>query len=219
MNESDPASNPAPRVIVAEDEAIIRLDLVETLREEGYDVVGETGRGDETLQLIAELEPDLAVLDVRMPGLDGIEVAREIVANRSAAVLILTAYGQRELVERAAEAGAMAYLVKPWQRNDLVPAIEMALARHRELLALARRTSRSPSSWRFENCSIARKGNSWTTSVWPNRTRFGSCKRVPWVLGARCVTLPKRCSPANSRPTRRCVPQVGRVWLWPSLSY
>lgn len=137
MNESDPGSNPAPRVIVAEDEAIIRLDLVETLREEGYDVVGETGRGDETLQLIAELEPDLAVLDVRMPGLDGIEVAREIVANRSAAVLILTAYGQRELVERAAEAGAMAYLVKPWQRNDLVPAIEMALARHREMLALA----------------------------------------------------------------------------------
>lgn len=137
MNEPESASNPAPRVVVAEDEAIIRLDLVEILREEGYDVVGETGRGDETLQLIAELEPDLAVLDVRMPGLDGIEVAREIVANRSAAVLILTAYGQRELVERAAEAGAMAYLVKPWQRNDLVPAIEMALARHREMLALA----------------------------------------------------------------------------------
>ncbi len=127
----------APRIVVAEDEAIIRLDLVETLREEGYDVIGEAARGDDALRLIDELKPDLAILDVRMPGLDGIEVAREVVANRSAAVLILTAFGQRELVERAAEAGAMAYLVKPWQRNDLVPAIEMAIARHRETLALA----------------------------------------------------------------------------------
>ena len=127
----------APRILVAEDEAIIRLDLVETLREAGYDVVGETGRGDDALKLVAELEPDLAILDVRMPGLDGIEVAREIVAQRSAAVLILTAFGQRELVERAAEAGALAYLVKPWQRSDLIPAIEMALARHREFLALS----------------------------------------------------------------------------------
>jgi AmiR/NasT family two-component response regulator len=128
---------PAPRILVAEDEAIIRLDLVETLQEEGYDVVAETGRGDEALRLVDEVSPDLAILDVRMPGLDGIEVAREIVANRAAAVLILTAFGQRELVERAAEAGAMAYLVKPWQRSDLVPAIEMALARHREVIALS----------------------------------------------------------------------------------
>ncbi|MFT7473927.1 MAG: AmiR/NasT family two-component response regulator [Verrucomicrobiales bacterium] len=127
----------APRILVAEDEAIIRLDLVETLREEGYEVVAETGRGDEALRLVDEVKPDVAILDVRMPGLDGIEVAREIVANRAAAVLILTAFGQRELVERAAEAGALAYLVKPWQRSDLVPAIEMALARHRETLALA----------------------------------------------------------------------------------
>ncbi len=125
-----------PRILVAEDEAIIRLDLVETLREEGYDVVAEAGRGDEALRLVGELNPDLAILDVRMPGLDGIEVAREIVANRSAAVLILTAFGQRDLVTRAAEAGAMAYLVKPWQRSDLVPAIEMALARHRDAVEL-----------------------------------------------------------------------------------
>ena len=130
-------TGPAPRILVAEDEAIIRLDLVETLREEGYDVVAETGRGDDALRLVDEVKPDLAILDVRMPGLDGIEVAREIVSNRSAGVLILTAFGQRELVERAAEAGTLAYLVKPWQRNDLVPAIEMALARHREVLALA----------------------------------------------------------------------------------
>ena len=127
----------APRVVVAEDEAIIRLDLVETLREEGYEVVGETGRGDDALRLIHEVQPDVAILDVRMPGLDGIEVAREVVANRSAAVLILTAFGQRELVERAAEAGAMAYLVKPWQKSDLIPAIEVAIARHRQVVALA----------------------------------------------------------------------------------
>lgn len=126
-----------PRILVAEDEAIIRLDLIETLREEGYDVVAEAARGDEALKLIEEHSPDLAILDVKMPGLDGIEVAREVVANRLSAVLILTAFGQRELVERAAEAGAMAYLVKPWQRSDLVPAIEMALARHREATALA----------------------------------------------------------------------------------
>lgn len=130
-------TSPAPRILVAEDEAIIRLDLVETLQEEGYDVVAETGRGDEALRLVDEVSPDLAILDVRMPGLDGIEVAREIVANRAAGVLILTAFGQRELVERAAEAGAMAYLVKPWQRSDLIPAIEMALARHREVIALS----------------------------------------------------------------------------------
>lgn len=127
----------SPRVVVAEDEAIIRLDLVETLREEGYDVIGETGRGDDALRLIHELQPDVAILDVRMPGLDGIEVAREVVESRSAAVLILTAFGQRELVERAAEAGAMAYLVKPWQKNDLIPAIEVAIARHRQVVALA----------------------------------------------------------------------------------
>ncbi len=126
-----------PRILVAEDEAIIRLDLVETLREEGYDVIAEVGRGDDALRLIEELEPDLAILDVRMPGLDGIEVAREVVANRTSAVLILTAFGQRDLVQRAAEAGAMAYLVKPWQRSDLVPAIEMALARHRDAVQLA----------------------------------------------------------------------------------
>jgi response regulator NasT len=127
----------APRVVVAEDEAIIRLDLVETLREEGYEVVGETGRGDDALRMVHDLRPDVAILDVRMPGLDGIEVAREVVATHAAAVLILTAFGQRELVERAAEAGAMAYLVKPWQKSDLIPAIEVAIARHRQVVALA----------------------------------------------------------------------------------
>ncbi len=124
------------RVVVAEDEAIIRLDLVETLAAEGYDVVAETGRGDDAVELVAAHQPDLALLDVKMPGLDGIEAARAIAADRRTAVVLLTAFSQRELIERATDAGAMAYLVKPYQRAELVPAIETALARFRELRAL-----------------------------------------------------------------------------------
>jgi AmiR/NasT family two-component response regulator len=124
------------RVVVAEDEAIIRLDLVETLRAEGYDVVGDTGRGDEAVDLVAEHDPDVVLLDIKMPGLDGIEVTRAVTAERQAAVIILTAFSQRDLIDRAREAGAMAYLVKPYQRNDLVPAVELALARFREFKAL-----------------------------------------------------------------------------------
>ncbi|MDW3218182.1 MAG: response regulator [Acidimicrobiales bacterium] len=119
-------------VVVAEDEAIIRLDLVETLRGEGYDVVADTGRGDEAVDLVTAHQPDVAVLDVKMPGLDGIEAAGRITELGGTAVVLLTAFSQRELVERAAAAGAMAYLVKPYQRADLVPAIETALARFRE---------------------------------------------------------------------------------------
>ena len=126
----------AVRVVVAEDEAIIRLDLVETLRGEGYEVVAETGRGAEAVELVAAHAPDLALLDVKMPGLDGIEAARAISADHRTAVVLLTAFSQRDLVERATDAGAMAYLVKPYQRADLVPAIETALARFRELQAL-----------------------------------------------------------------------------------
>jgi len=124
------------RVVIAEDEAIIRLDLKETLEEEGYEVVGETGRGDEAVTLVRELRPDLAILDVRMPGQDGLGAAREITAERLAAVLILTAYSQRNLIEEARDAGALAYLVKPFQRSELIPAIEVALGRHQEMKAL-----------------------------------------------------------------------------------
>ena len=125
------------RVVVAEDEAIIRLDLKETLEEEGYEVVGETGRGDEAVALVRDLKPDLAILDVRMPGMDGLSAAREITADRLAAVLVLTAYSQRNLIEEARDAGALAYVVKPFQRSELIPAIEVALGRHREMRALA----------------------------------------------------------------------------------
>ncbi len=126
----------ATRVVIAEDEAIIRLDLKETLEEEGYDVVGETGRGDEAVELVRDLEPDLAILDIRMPGLDGLAAAREISTTNKSAVLILTAYSQRDLIEQARDAGALAYLVKPFQRSELIPAVEIALGRHREMRAL-----------------------------------------------------------------------------------
>ena len=128
----------APRVVIAEDEAIIRLDLRETLVAQGYDVVGETARGDDAVDLVRELQPDLVILDVKMPGLDGLSAARLIAADRLAAVLVLTAFSQRELVAEARDAGALAYLVKPFQEKDLVPAIEVALARHAELVALER---------------------------------------------------------------------------------
>ena len=124
------------RVVIAEDEAIIRLDLKETLEEEGYEVVGETGRGDEAVHLVRDLRPDIAILDVKMPGVDGLTAAREIAADHLCAVLILTAFSQRELVEQARDAGALAYLVKPFQRSELVPGIELAIGRFREMQAL-----------------------------------------------------------------------------------
>ncbi|MBI2710014.1 MAG: response regulator [Actinobacteria bacterium] len=124
------------RVVIAEDEAIIRLDLKETLEEEGYEVVGETGRGDDAVRLVRDLRPDIAILDIKMPGLDGLSAAREIAGERLAAVLILTAFSQRDLIERARDAGALAYLVKPFQKADLLPALEVALGRFREMKAL-----------------------------------------------------------------------------------
>jgi response regulator NasT len=124
------------RVVIAEDEAIIRLDLKETLEEEGYDVVGETGRGDEVVAMVSELEPDIAILDLKMPGRDGLAVAKDIAEQRLAAVLILTAFSQRDLIEQARDAGALAYLVKPFQREELIPAVEVALGRFQEIKAL-----------------------------------------------------------------------------------
>ena len=126
----------AVRIVIAEDEAIVRLDLKEILQEEGYEVVGESGRGDEAVELVRRERPDLAILDIKMPGLDGLSAAREINAEHLAAVLILTAFSQRDLIEQAREAGALAYLVKPFQKSELLPAIEMALGRFREMRAL-----------------------------------------------------------------------------------
>ena len=124
------------RVVIAEDEAIIRLDLKEILESEGYEVVGETGRGDEAVELVARHQPDLAILDVKMPGLDGIEAARRITSEHKIAALILTAFSQRNLIEDARDAGVAAYLVKPFQRSELIPAIEVAIARFQEHRAI-----------------------------------------------------------------------------------
>ncbi len=126
------------RVVIAEDEALIRLDLREMLEEEGYVVVGEAGDGEQAVALAEEHRPDLVVMDVKMPRLDGISAAERVASARIAPVVMLTAFSQRELVDRAREAGAMAYLVKPFTKADLLPAIEMAMSRYDELMALER---------------------------------------------------------------------------------
>ena len=131
-----PSPSTQPRVVIAEDEALIRMDLAEMLGEEGYDVVGQAGDGARAVELARELHPDLVVLDVKMPVLDGIAAAERIADERIAPVVILTAFSQRELVERARDAGAMAYLVKPFTKQDLVPAIEMAVSRFAEVQSL-----------------------------------------------------------------------------------
>jgi response regulator NasT len=125
------------RVVIAEDEAIIRLDLKEILEDEGYEIVGETGRGDEAVDLVRKHHPDLAILDIKMPGMDGLTAAKEITGERLAAVLILTAFSQRDLIDQAKEAGALAYLVKPFQRSELIPQMEIALGRFKEMKVLA----------------------------------------------------------------------------------
>jgi two-component system, response regulator PdtaR len=131
-----PVSQTAVRVIIAEDEALIRLDLKEMLEEEGYEVAGEAADGQKAVELASTLKPDLVILDVKMPILDGISAAEQIAAQQIAPVVILTAFSQRELVERARDAGAMAYLVKPFTKADLVPAIEIAVSRFQEMSAL-----------------------------------------------------------------------------------
>ncbi len=129
------SSAPA-RVLIAEDEALIRLDLKEMLEEEGYEVVAEVGDGQQAVDRATELGPDLVILDIQMPVLDGLSAAEQIASARIAPVIVLTAFSQRELVERARDAGAMAYLVKPFSKNDLVPAIEVARGRFAEMAAL-----------------------------------------------------------------------------------
>ena len=121
------------RVVIAEDEAIIRLDLRETLENAGFMVFADTGRGDEAVELVRKHKPEVVILDVKMPGMDGIQAAREIATTEDTAVVILTAFSQRELIDEAVDAGALAYLVKPYQQSDLVPAIEIARRRHEEM--------------------------------------------------------------------------------------
>ena len=126
-------TEPSTKVLIAEDEAIIRLDLKEMLEEEGFRVVGEAADGEAAIRLAQERDPDIVIMDIKMPGMDGLSAAERIVRDNLAAVVILTAFSQKDLVQRAAEAGAMGYVVKPFQKSDLLPAIEIALARYAEL--------------------------------------------------------------------------------------
>jgi response regulator NasT len=131
------ASQLSTRIVIAEDEAIIRLDLRETLEEEGYIVVADTGRGDDAIELVRQHKPDVAIFDIKMPGFDGLDAARVVSAEKICPVVMLTAFSQREVIEQARDAGALAYLVKPFQKTDLVPAIELAIGRFRELMTLS----------------------------------------------------------------------------------
>ncbi|MFM7772379.1 MAG: ANTAR domain-containing response regulator [Acidimicrobiaceae bacterium] len=127
----------AIRIVLAEDEAIIRLDLRESLQEEGYEVVGDVGRGDKAVEMVDELRPDVAIFDIKMPGMSGLEAAKIVSDKKICPVVMLTAFSQREIIEQARDAGALAYLVKPFQKTDLVPAIELAIARFAELKSLS----------------------------------------------------------------------------------
>ena len=133
---SDQAAPAGRRVVVAEDESLIRLDIVEMLRDNGFDVVGEAGDGETAVKLAEELKPDLVVMDVKMPQLDGISAAERLSKNHVAPVVLLTAFSQKDLVERASEAGALAYVVKPFTQADLLPAIEIALSRYQQIVTL-----------------------------------------------------------------------------------
>jgi response regulator NasT len=136
VSENTPTPGAKTRVIVAEDESLIRIDIVEILRDNGFDVVGEAADGEKAVALAEELRPDIVVMDVKMPLLDGISAAEILTKRHIAPVVLLTAFSQRELVERAAEAGALAYVVKPFTPNDLIPAIDIALTRYQQITAL-----------------------------------------------------------------------------------
>lgn len=174
------------RVVIAEDEAIIRLDLKETLEEEGYDVVGETGRGDEAVELVRRLEPEIAILDIKMPGVDGLTAARQITAEQLCAVLVLTAFSQRDLVDEARDAGALAYLVKPFQRSELVPAIELAVGRFRELRALTEQTRSLEEQLETRKAVDRAKGILMDTQAMTERDAFSFIQRT--AMGER-VTM------------------------------
>lgn len=130
------AMNEAIRAVVVEDETLIRLDIIETLKDAGFDVVAEGSNGEEAIELAAEYEPDLIVMDVKMPGMDGLTAAERINNNQRCAIVMLTAFSQKEIVDRAKEVGAMAFVVKPFTPADLIPAVEIAISRHQEILSL-----------------------------------------------------------------------------------
>jgi AmiR/NasT family two-component response regulator len=190
----------AVRVVIAEDEAIVRLDLKEILEEEGYEVVGETGRGDDAVELVRKQRPDLAILDIKMPGADGLTAAREITAERLAAVLILTAFSQRDLIEQARNAGALAYLVKPFQKSELIPAIDIALGRFGEMKALEEQVRSLEERLEVRKVVERAKGVLMDEANLPEHAAFSWIQRTAMHERVRMDEIARRVISAGLRP-------------------
>jgi len=190
----------AVRVVIAEDEAIVRLDLKEIMEEEGYEVVGETGRGDEAVELVREHRPQLAILDIKMPGLDGLTAAREISQDRLCAVLILTAFSQRDLIDQARNAGALAYLVKPFQKSELLPAIEMALGRFAEMKALDEQVKTLEESLEVRKAVDRAKGILMDELGWTENQSFTWIQRSAMRERVKMLEIAQRIIAGTLRP-------------------
>ena len=190
----------AVRVVIAEDEAIVRLDLKEIMEEEGYEVVGETGRGDEAVELVREHKPQLAILDIKMPGVDGLTAAREISQDRLCAVLILTAFSQRDLIEQARNAGALAYLVKPFQKSELLPAIEMALGRFAEMKALDEQVKTLEESLEVRKAVDRAKGILMDELGWTENQSFTWIQRSAMHERVKMLEIAQRIIAGTLRP-------------------
>jgi response regulator NasT len=190
----------AVRVVIAEDEAIVRLDLKEIMEEEGYEVVGETGRGDEAVELVREHKPQLAILDIKMPDVDGLTAAREISQDRLCAVLILTAFSQRDLIEQARNAGALAYLVKPFQKSELLPAIEMALGRFAEMKALDEQVKTLEESLEVRKAVDRAKGILMDELGWTENQSFTWIQRSAMHERVKMLEIAQRIIAGTLRP-------------------
>jgi two-component system, response regulator PdtaR len=190
----------AVRVVIAEDEAIVRLDLKEIMEEEGYEVVGETGRGDEAVELVREHKPQLAILDIKMPGVDGLTAARQISQDRLCAVLILTAFSQRDLIEQARNAGALAYLVKPFQKSELLPAIEMALGRFAEMKALDEQVKTLEESLEVRKAVDRAKGILMDELGWTENQSFTWIQRSAMRERVKMLEIAQRIIAGTLRP-------------------
>lgn len=197
------------KVLVAEDEALIRLDLVELLTEEGYEVVAQASDGQEAVELARELQPDLVIMDVKMPKMDGITAAELIAEERIAPIVMLTAFSQRDLVERARDAGAMAYVVKPFDASDVIPAIEIARGRFQETKAIEDELASLEE--RLESRKLIDQAKAFCRNAWgfPNRNPSAGSKRKPWICESRCGKLPKASS--TTRKSRFRLAGVGRL--------
>ena len=203
MNDAAPAETGAPdtprTVVIAEDETLIRMDLAEMLVEEGYDVVGQAADGAKAIELAEELRPDLVILDVKMPVLDGIAAAEAIAGQRLAPVVMLTAFSQRDLVERAREAGAMSYLVKPFTQSDLVPAIEMAVSRYAEIKQLEDEVTDLKDRLETRKAVDRAKGILQEQMSLTEPRRSAGSRRRRWTCACRCARSPRASSPTVCR--------------------